>query len=158
MRIRNLIGFFVGVGLLIFALLLEHFRNLTPCPLCVFQRIFFGVMGVLFLFAAIQNPKKIGQRIYLIFIFIVGLLGVAAAWRQLWLQANPVHAATTSCVPGLTYLLKVLPLSEAFKIMLNDPSNCAKVDWTFLHLSIPAWSLIWFILLLLFCCYQFLKA
>ncbi|NLC59959.1 MAG: disulfide bond formation protein B, partial [Gammaproteobacteria bacterium] len=30
---------------------------------------------------------------------------------------------------------------------LNARGDCAQVDWTFLGLSMPAWSLVWFVLL-----------
>ena len=31
--------------------------------------------------------------------------------------------------------------------MLTGSGDCGTVDWTFLGLSMPAWSLVWFLLL-----------
>jgi len=39
------------------------------------------------------------------------------------------------------------PLFDTLKLMLSGTGDCAKVDWTFLSLSIPAWTLSAFLML-----------
>ena len=34
--------------------------------------------------------------------------------------------------------------------MLTGSGDCGTIDWTFLGLSMPAWSLVWFVILGLF--------
>ena len=48
------------------------------------------------------------------------------------------------CVPGISYLLKSLPLSQVVKTMFMGSSECSKVDWSFLGLSIPGWTFLFF--------------
>jgi Disulfide bond formation protein DsbB len=60
-------------GLLGFGLVyLQGVLYLLPCPLCVMQRIAFLLAGFLALAAAVQNPGRLGLRIY------GGLIGLAA--------------------------------------------------------------------------------
>ena len=39
------------------------------------------------------------------------------------------------------------PLTDVVRKVLTGSGECARVDWTFLGLSMPAWSLLWFVLL-----------
>ena len=57
-------GFLICAGLLGYALYAEHVLAMIPCPLCIFQRIGFMVMGVFFLLAAIHAPRGRGRWIY----------------------------------------------------------------------------------------------
>ena len=44
-------------------------------------------------------------------------------------------------------MLQQFPLSEALRRVLTGSGECAEKGWTFLTLSIPEWSLGWFVLL-----------
>ena len=39
------------------------------------------------------------------------------------------------------------PLTETIRRVFTGSGECAEVDWTFLGLSMPAWSLVWLLLL-----------
>ncbi len=41
-------------------------------------------------------------------------------------------------------MLQAFPLTKTFALVLRGSGECAKVDWTFLGLSIPAWTLLFF--------------
>jgi len=45
----------------------------------------------------------------------------------------------------LDYMIDVLPWTEVLSVMMRGTGDCAKVAWTFLSLSIPAWTLLAFI-------------
>ena len=62
-RLRFLLGFLACAGLIGFALYTQHYQYLNPCPLCIFQRIAFGVLGVVFLLGALFAPREQGGRI-----------------------------------------------------------------------------------------------
>jgi disulfide bond formation protein DsbB len=49
-----------------------------------------------------------------------------------------------ACGPSLGYMLETLPLGETLTIMLTGDGNCAEELWSFLGLSIPAWTLLVF--------------
>jgi protein dithiol:quinone oxidoreductase len=139
----NFSCFLICCGLIAFAYYLELALHLQPCPLCVLERCIFGMLAFLFLLATIQNPGKSGQKAYGILLLFFGIAGMFFAGRHLWLQGQP-NTLGEICVPGVSYLLKSLPLSEAIKTMLLGSTDCAKVDWSFLGLSIPGWTFLFF--------------
>lgn len=139
-------GFLVCLGLMGTGLYLQYFEGQEPCPLCILQRIAYISMMAVFLVAAIHNPRSIGIRVYGGLASLAGLAGTAVAVRHVWLQHLPA-AEVPACGPGLSYLLKKFPLYDALSKVLAGSGECAKVDWTFLSLSIAEWSLVWFVLL-----------
>jgi disulfide bond formation protein DsbB len=54
-----------------------------------------------------------------------------------------------TCGPGLNFILENFPLSQAIDMVLRGSGECADVMWTFLGLSIPAWTLVAFVLMIL---------
>jgi disulfide bond formation protein DsbB len=42
-------------------------------------------------------------------------------------------------------MLETAPFLEVLKTVLLGDGNCAEVSWTFLGLSMPAWTLLWFL-------------
>ena len=137
----------IGMG---FALVfLQRYMGFSPCPLCVFQRIGLIVMGSFALVAALFNPKSTVIKLLLWLGSMVGIVwatGVAA--RHVWLQHLPADQVP-SCGPGLDYWLDALPMQQVLAEVLSGSGECALVDWTFLGLSIPEQSLIFFSGLLL---------
>ena len=69
--------------------------------------------------------------------------GAAVAGRHLWLQSLPADQVP-ECGPTLDYILEVFPLSKALQLVLRGSGECAKIEWQFLGLSIPGWTLIAF--------------
>ena len=138
------IGFAVCAGLLGFALYLQYFANLEPCPLCMLQRVAFIILGLVCLVGAIHGPAPTGNRIYAGLAAIAAASGVGLAARHVWLQYNPPQFA--SCAGDLYSQLERLPLGRVIANAIRATGDCAKVDWTMLYLSIAEWSLIWFAL------------
>ncbi len=139
------IGFIYGAALLCAAAYLQLVKGFAPCPLCQVQRIFFALVILMFFFASLMPPTPRSTKLYGGFILLFCILGAMVAIRQLWLQANP--PVDQSCGVGLSYLLSTLSLSESIKLILMGTGDCATVHWRFLGLSIPAWSLVNFVLL-----------
>lgn len=135
-------------ALLGYAYYLQYSQYLDPCPLCIFQRIAFFAMGLFALIAAIHGPKAMGAWIYSALVTIGGILGLAIAGRHLWLQSLPPDQVP-SCGPGLEYMLDQFPLAEVLKMVLTGSGSCATVVWNFLGLSMPAWTLVWYLILIL---------
>ena len=46
-------------------------------------------------------------------------------------------------------MMEANPLTDVIRKVLTGSGECAKVDWHFLGMSMPAWSLLWFVLLAL---------
>jgi disulfide bond formation protein DsbB len=47
----------------------------------------------------------------------------------------------------LGYMLDSFPLQTVIEKVFTGSGDCAKVDWTFLGLSMPTWTLVWFVAL-----------
>jgi disulfide bond formation protein DsbB len=129
-----------SAGLMAFALYLEHVYLLDPCPLCMMQRIWVVIVGVLALGAALHGQ---GLGRWALATGAAAIIGSGFSLRQLWLQSLPADEVP-ACGPGLDYMLEVFPLSDVLKAMVMGTGNCAEVTWTLLGLSIPAWVLLAF--------------
>jgi len=150
LRIFYSIIFAICASLLGFGLYLEHAVGLEPCPLCIFQRVAYIVIGLFALIAAIHNPQKLFERIYTGLILITSLCGAGIAGRQIWLQHLP-EDKIPECGPGLEYMLDAFPFTEALRMILSGSGECAEVQWTFLSFSIAEWSIVCFSALITAC-------
>lgn len=134
-------------ALLIAVYYMEGHLGLPPCPLCLLDRIVLAVLALLFLLALLINPQKTGQIIFAVLLAVVSTLGIALAWRHIWLQGLS-GSALPDCAPDLSYMLDKFPLLETLAIVLSSSGECAQINWRFLSLSIPQQTLILFIVLL----------
>lgn len=137
-------GVAVCVALLLAAYYFQHAGGLEPCPLCISQRIVVLVTGVVFLIAALHNPRARALRIYAWLGGITALSGAAISARHVWLQYLPKDAVP-SCGPGLEYMLQNFPLSQVIPFFFSGTGDCAEVDWRFAGLTMPGWLLLIFI-------------
>jgi disulfide bond formation protein DsbB len=112
------------------ALYMQHVMELHPCYLCITQRVFVITTGILALLA----------------LMISAAVGGYFSAKQLWLQNLPIDEIP-ACGPPAEYLFNAFNFSEALSMLLQGDGNCAEVQWTFIYISIPGWTLISFILL-----------
>ncbi|MEX2124131.1 MAG: disulfide bond formation protein B [Woeseia sp.] len=140
-RTMNLAGFAACAGMMAYALYAEHRLLLAPCPLCVFQRVAVIALGIVFLLAALQQPRRPGRVVYAGLIGLAAAAGAAIAGRHVWLQSLPADQVP-ACGPGLNYIIDSFPLSEALRLVFTGSGECAAADWHFLALSMPAWVLV----------------
>ena len=96
--------------------------------------------------AALEGPKRAGERVYAALIALLSLSGVAVAARHIWIQNLPKDQVP-ACGPGLDYMLETMPLSNVLKELLHGSGECAAKGWTFLTLGIPEWSLLCYLAL-----------
>lgn len=143
-RLINTLGFASCGLLLAYAYYLEYYLSLPPCPLCTLQRLMMVALGLVFLTAAVHDPQHWGARVYGILIALFAGIGAGIAGRHVWLQYQPAGEGAT-CLPGLDYLLDTFPITETLRLVLLESEDCSGIDWTFLGLSIPAWTLLAFI-------------
>ncbi|MFZ5538275.1 MAG: disulfide bond formation protein B [Pseudomonadota bacterium] len=145
MNARRIYGAVVAVvvALLAAALYYQHVEGLEPCPLCILQRYAFVAVGTAALLAALAGARRWG--------FVAGaaalvaaLAGAGTAARHVWIQLHPESLA---CGPGLATMIETFPLYEVLPKVFRGSGDCGVVDWSFLGLSMPAWALVWFVLL-----------
>lgn len=146
-RLQMLAGFVACAGLLAFALYSQFQLGLLPCPLCIFQRVAFAALGLVFLAAAIHAPAGAGgRRAWGVLALVPAAVGSAIAARHVWLQGLPPDQVP-ACGPGLDWMMQTMPVAGVLREVFTGSGECANVDWSFLGLSMPAWSLAWFVAL-----------
>ena len=145
-RIWFFLGFLACMGLLAMGAYFQFVDGLEPCPLCISQRIAILMTGLCFLAAAIHNPKSTGIKAYAIASALIALSGGAISTRHVWLQHLPPDKVP-ECGPGLDYMFQNFPLSDTLRLMLSGTGDCAEVTWSMLGLSMPAWTLVAFLML-----------
>ncbi len=142
--------FFTGViviaALMAYAFLEQYQMGVEPCPLCSFQRLAFVGMGLFFLIGAMHNPARSGRWVYAVLVTLCGIGGVGVSARHLYLQSLPA-SEVPACGPGLNYMLDAFPFSKVLDLVFTGSGECAEVNWRFLGLSMPAWTLLFFVAL-----------
>ncbi len=130
------------IAVLIYAQYLQHTQGLLPCPLCVAQRLAFWSLGVIALIGFVHAPQHMGRRIYGFFMTIVSTLGTIIAARHAWLIRYP-ESFECGISPEEAFL-NALPFATWWPGMFEANGDCANVEWKFLALTIPDWSLLTF--------------
>ncbi len=118
--------------------------ELDPCPLCITQRIFVILVGLISLAAFFHHPGVVCRRVYAGLATLMAVIGGGVAARHVWLQNLP-EDQVPACGPGLSYMFETFPLSEALRLLFQGDGNCAEITWSLLGLSIPGWTLVGFI-------------
>lgn len=144
LRSWYLLVFVACVGLLAYAYYAQHRMFLDPCPLCIFQRIAFAWIGLFALAGALHNPTGGGRWFYGLGVFAGAAVGAGIAVRHVQLQNLPPDQVP-ECGPGLSYMMDTMPMLEVLESVLAGSGSCAEVQWNFLGLSMPAWTLIWYL-------------
>ena len=108
-RAQFLLGFVACAALLGFAFFSQYSGGLEPCPLCIFQRIAFAALGLVFLLGGLHAPRGAGgRRAY-------GVLALVAAGVGIGRRRPPCLAAALppdqvpACGPGLAYMMEAMP-------------------------------------------------
>ena len=155
-RTLFLLAFLGSLALMGGALYLEHAVGLNPCPMCIVQRVFVILFGLVCLIAALHGPARLGRRVYAVLALLFAAGGAATAARQVWLQSVPADQLE-ACLPSLEFMVQALPLQEIVRLVFQGTADCAEVSWTLFGLSLPEWSLLAFIGMLLFSLFQLLR-
>lgn len=139
-RFGNFLGFLACAALIGYALYAQYGLNLEPCPLCIFQRVAVITVGIVFLLAALHHPGRSGAKAYGALLLMSAAAGALIAVRHVWIQAQP-PGSVAACGASLDYMLDIFPLTQVIAKVLTGSGECANVDWRFLGLSMPWWTL-----------------
>ncbi|MCF4995643.1 disulfide bond formation protein B [Pseudomonas syringae] len=135
---------------------LEYAVGLTPCSLCLVQRLFLTVLASVCGLAAVHGPRRTGLAFYWLVALGASLGGTTAAWRQVLLQGDATRQLL-NCTPDPEAFFGGLPWLCALVRMFNDSADCAEMSWTLFDLSIPEWSLLFFVAVSILAVYQLLR-
>ncbi|MBI2792775.1 MAG: disulfide bond formation protein B [Gammaproteobacteria bacterium] len=142
--------FIFSLCLLSGSFILQFHYHLEPCPLCIIDRIIVFFLTIFFVIALFHNPKGRINHIYCITGFLLSLMGMLSTTRHLWIMHLPPDQVP-ECGPGLEYLFGTLPPTEAFLAVIRGSGECATKNSELFGLSLPAWTLIAFIVLAIGC-------
>lgn len=145
-RWTDLFAFFVCLVFLAVAAYLQYKVGLIPCPLCIIQRFFITLLGLLFLMGALFNFSALTRCCLHTLTFLLAVLGVVVASRQLWLEHFP-SGQLSSCQSTLAHYSSSVYFHNIIQLFFQGTSNCGSGNWQFLNLSMPMWTLLLFILL-----------
>ncbi len=139
--------FLYCIGMIVVArFYFQGYLLLEPCPLCVVQRFFVVGVAVIVLLAFIHNPGRLGKKIYSSIALVPNMIGIITAIRHVWLQNLPPERVP-ECGPGIDYIMEVFSLFEALQMIFSGSGECSEVLWSFLGLTIPAWTLVGFLVM-----------
>ena len=145
-NIQNLL-LLVTIFILTSALYFEYGKGLQPCPLCLMQRFCTFLFGFFCLIGLCLSSLRRARRVS-VFQMVFALCGIYFASRQIWLQSLPVDQ-TAACMPSLDILMHYFSKTQVLTALFWGTGDCAEASWSFLGLSIPVWSTIYFITMFL---------
>ena len=139
----------IAGGILCVGLVVEFALGLQPCPLCMMQRIWFALAGIVAFIGLAHNPR---WGIYPLLSALCALIGGGFAIRQLWLQSLPADQVP-SCGQSLEYMISDVveygaPIGQLLAKMTSGTGDCAVVHDVIPLLSIAGWALVGFIIVL----------
>lgn len=125
-----------------FALYMQHYEFVLPCPLCIFQRIGVIVCGLLALFATLFPAPRL---LWPISLGLAALTGAGISIRHIQIQQSLATDAPQSCGAGLDFMLQTTSLPEVISKVLAGHGDCTVIDWQFGFLTLPMLALAGFI-------------
>jgi disulfide bond formation protein DsbB len=129
------------LGLVAVGMELQNLLRLAPCPLCIFQRLLYMVIGCLGLLGwAVPAGRLLWSAL------TVGLagLGFGVAAYQTWMQAYPHLAPECSFTDPNAIEQLVDWLGMQMPSLFLATGFCTSRDWEFLGMSMANWSVVVF--------------
>lgn len=123
---------------------MQHVFDMAPCPLCISQRIFIILAGLTALLGATLAHKRLALISSNALGIVFAIIGGGISARHVWIQNLP-EDDVPGCGPGLSYMFETRPVFDALTLLFQGDGHCADVNWTFLGLSIPAWTFVCFV-------------
>ena len=120
---------------------LEHYYDLSPCPLCYIERI--CLMGIAFM-AALGLRSQRPRRSHAMGVMIWSAVGLCASFRQTWIQYFYPNQPY-DCMPPLTELLRYVPIQDVLTTLFSNAGACS-TPFYWWGLSVGQWTLLGFTL------------
>ena len=123
-------------ALLVGALVMEHEFGMEPCPLCLMQRVWFYVAGLVILIGFLDHPAR---GIYPLLTLLAALVGGGFAVRHIWIGTLP-PGSVPACGAGIDTLIEWGMWEKALTAMTFGTGDCAEAA-PFLGVPLPVWAL-----------------
>jgi len=90
----------------------------------------------------LHAPRGVGAgRAYAALLAVLAAFPLYVAGRHVYIQSLP-EGSVPSCGATLDYMLDVFPLLTVVKKVLTGGGECARIDWSFVGITMPGWVLI----------------
>lgn len=126
------------------ALWLQYGFNLDPCLFCRWQRSLLAIAGLTCLMAAVHGPQARGWSRYASALLVMALLGAGVAGAQVWLQTSSPEQLSVAA-NALERGLDNLSLHAWGDLLHGESRLCAEINWSLVGISLPEWSLLCFV-------------
>ena len=138
---------FLTILVLTTAFYLEYSKGIQPCPLCLMQRLCTVLFGMFCLMGLCLGTLH-RARIVAVFQMLLATFGIYFSGRQIWLQSLPLDN-THACMPSLDMLIQYFSKAQVLTALFWGTGDCAEVSWSWMGLSMPIWSALYFATMLL---------
>lgn len=140
-------GFFCWLLIAFAYFYLENTLYLSPCPLCMMQRLAFALIGSAFILEAILWSKRPSVQFMMKLLKYFSIFfGILLASRHLYIQSLPADQVPACGLDFYGLMAQNSILSALWQAMQGSGDCATKDDW--LGLTIPLWSMIIYLLLL----------
>lgn len=129
-----------------YAIYAQLYKGAEPCPLCIAQRVIYGLLAIVSIIGIVNNCKKTGNIVYSILLTSIAIFGVVIAHHHVWLQSLPPELWPASCGMPLEIMFKQMPLTGFLHTVLTGTAECAAIDWKVMGISGPLLSMYGFAL------------
>lgn len=126
-----------SVGLVAVGLQMQALLRLSPCPLCIFQRVLYLAIGAVALLGVLLPAVRF---VWGGLITLTGLGGLAVAAYQSWMQAFPQLATECGYTDPNAIERLVDWLGMQWPSLFLATGFCTSRDWVFLGMSMANWS------------------
>ncbi len=123
-----------------FALYMQHYEFVIPCPLCIFQRVGLMACGLLALIAALFPLRK-QYWIWPSLIAAAAAGGAAISIRHIQIQQSLATTQPQTCSAGLDFMLQTQSFHKVVASVLTGHGDCTIIDWQLGFLTLPMMAL-----------------
>ena len=129
------------LGLVAVGMELLHLLRLAPCPLCIFQRLLYMIIGAL---GVLGFLLPAGRLAWSVLAGGLGALGFGVAAYQTWMQAYPDLAPACGFSDPNAIERLVDWLGMQMPSLFLATGFCTSRDWEFIGMSMANWSVLFF--------------
>ena len=105
-------------------------------------------MAVFFLLGALIGPRPTWWRkLASLGVAASAAFGTGIAIWHLYIQNLPPSEVPSCTGMDLSYMLDTFPLQKTIEKIFTPSGDCALVDWSFLGIAMPGWTLLWYLIL-----------
>ncbi|NQZ51738.1 MAG: disulfide bond formation protein DsbB [Moritella sp.] len=128
-----------GMGLEASALFFQYVMELSPCVLCVYERV--AMMGIIIagLVGAIAPANPVMRFSGFALWFISAGYSLSLAIEHVDIQLNPSPFSTCDFFPNFPTWA---PLHEWAPWLFNPTGFCDEISWQFLSYTMPQWLIV----------------